>query len=176
MRDMKIDRGICYIDFSIPTRGLIGIRNEFLTATKGLGILNSIFIGYEPFRGERPTQDQGSLVASESGISNTYGLLNAQGRGVLFIGPGVPVYEGMVVGQNAKAGDIYVNVCKAKELTNFRSKNMGVREVLDVPHLMDLEEALEYIGDDELVEITPKNIRIRKVFLTEIDRKKAGRR
>jgi GTP-binding protein len=176
MRDMKIDRGICYIDFSIPTRGLIGIRNEFLTATKGLGILNSIFIGYEPFRGERPTQDQGSLVASESGISNTYGLLNAQGRGILFIGPGVPVYEGMVVGQNAKAGDIYVNVCKAKELTNFRSKNMGVREVLDVPHLMDLEEALEYIGDDELVEITPKNIRIRKIFLTEIDRKKAGRR
>jgi GTP-binding protein len=175
MKDMKVDRNMAYLDFSIPTRGVIGLRNQFLTSTKGQGIMNSIFTGYEPYKGESEHNEHGSLVASESGVSNSYGLINAQGRGELFIGPGVPVYKGMVVGQNAKALDIPVNICKTKELTNFRSKNMGVQEHLEVPRKMELEDALEYIGDDELVEITPKSIRIRKMFLTDADRKRAGK-
>jgi GTP-binding protein len=172
MKDMRVDRGTVFLDFAIPTRGLIGIRNEFLTATKGLGIINSIFLGYEEFKGEFASVVHGSLVASESGVSNSYGLINAQGRGQLFIGPGIDVYEGMVVGENAKAGDIMVNICKAKELTNFRTKNFGVQEQLDVPRTIGLEDALDYIGDDELVEATPKNIRIRKAILSEAERAK----
>ncbi len=128
MKDMRVDRGITFIDFIIPTRGLIGIRNEFLTSTKGLGIMNSIFLGFEEFKGEFSANPHGSLIASETGESNSYGLMNAQGRGQLFIKPGIVVYEGMVVGQNAKAEDMMVNICKTKELTNFRSKNMGVQE------------------------------------------------
>lgn len=175
MKDMKVDRGITLMDFAIPTRGLIGIRNEFLTATKGLGIMNSIFLGYEEFKGEISTNPHGSLVSSESGSSNSYGLINAQGRGQLFIAPGVEVYEGMVVGQNAKSDDILVNICKAKELTNFRTKNFGVQEALEVPRQMGLEDALDYIGEDELVEATPKNIRIRKSILSENERVKIKR-
>jgi GTP-binding protein len=175
MKDMKVDRNMAYLDFSVPTRGIIGLRNQFLTSTKGQGIMNSIFTGYEPYKGESEHNEHGSLVASEAGASNSYGLINAQGRGELFITPGVPVYKGMVVGQNAKALDIPVNICKTKELTNFRSKNMGVQEHLEVPKEMSLEDALEYIGDDELVEITPKSIRIRKMFLTDADRKRAGK-
>ncbi len=172
MKDMNVDRGIAYLDFLVPTRGLIGMRNEFLTSTRGMGIMNSIFVGYESYKGDLSNDTHGSLVASESGTSNTYGLLNAEERGTLFIGPGVSIYEGMVVGKNAKLGDVIVNVCRTKELTNFRSKNMGLREQLDVPRAMDLEDALEYIGDDELVEVTPKNIRIRKMYLTDNDRKR----
>ncbi len=175
MKDMNVDRGIAYLDFTVPTRGLIGMRNEFLTSTRGMGIMNSIFLGYESWKGETTHDTHGSIVSSESGISNSYGLLIAQGRGELFIGPGVPVYEGMVVGQNAKSEDILVNIVKAKELTNFRSKNMGIQETLDVPRAMGLEDALEYIGDDELVEVTPKSVRIRKAVLTEIDRRRARR-
>ncbi|MEK7512897.1 MAG: EF-Tu/IF-2/RF-3 family GTPase [Patescibacteria group bacterium] len=175
MRDMRVDREHAFLDFAVPTRGLIGVRNEFLTSTKGQGIMNSIFLGYEPFKGEYSPNQRGSLVASESGVSNSYGLVNAQGRGQLFIGPGVEVYEGMVVGQNAKANDIPVNICKAKELTNFRTKNFGIQETLDVPRMMGLEDALDYIGDDELVEVTPKSVRIRKRYLTENDRKRAER-
>ncbi len=173
MKDMKVDRGQVFMDFAIPTRGLIGVRNPFLTATKGNGIMNSIFLGYEEIKGDLDDGQHGSLVSTETGISNSYGLLNSQGRGKLFIGPGVEAYEGMVVGENAKAGDILVNICKTKELTNFRTKNFGVQEGLEVPHTMGLEDALDYIGDDELVEITPKNIRIRKAFLKESDRRKA---
>ena len=173
MKDMKVDRGQVFMDFAIPTRGLIGVRNPFLTATKGTGIMNSIFLGYEEIKGDLDDGQHGSLVSTETGVSNSYGLLNSQGRGKLFIGPGVEAYEGMVVGENAKAGDILVNICKTKELTNFRTKNFGVQEGLEVPHTMGLEDALDYIGDDELVEITPKNIRIRKAFLKESDRRKA---
>ncbi len=175
MRDMKVDRGQTFMDFAIPTRGLIGVRNPFLTATKGQGIMNSIFLGYEPMKGELDSNQHGSLVSTETGISNSYGLLNSQGRGKLFIGPGVEAYEGMVVGENAKAGDILVNICKTKELTNFRTKNFGVQEGLEVPHTMGLEDALDYIGDDELVEATPKTIRIRKLFLKESDRRKSSK-
>ena len=172
MKDMRGDRAVTFMDFAIPTRGLIGIRNEFLTNTKGMGIMNSIFLGYEEFKGEIATNPHGSLIASEAGASNSYGLLNAQPRGVLFIAPGVEVYEGMVVGENAKDDDMEVNICKAKELTNFRTKNFGVQEGLDVPREMGLEVALDYVGDDELVEVTPKNIRIRKTMLKEGDRSK----
>lgn len=172
MKDMRADRGTTFIDFIVPTRGIIGIRNQFLTSTKGMGIMNSIFLGFEEYKGDLAVNPHGSLVASESGTSNSYGLMNAQGRGELFITPGVPVYEGMVVGKNAKAEDLMVNICKSKELTNFRSKNMGVQEVLEVPRQMGLEDALDYIGEDELVEITPQNIRIRKAVLKESDRKK----
>jgi GTP-binding protein len=172
MKDMKVDRGTTFMDFAIPTRGLIGIRNSFLTATKGLGIMNSIFLGYEDYKGELSSDNHGSLISTETGTSNSYGLINAQGRGKLFIGPGVEVYEGMVVGENAKAGDILVNICKAKELTNFRTKNFGVQEGLEVPHEMGLEDALDYIAEDELVEATPKSVRIRKALLKESDRRR----
>ncbi|OGM90287.1 GTP-binding protein TypA [Candidatus Wolfebacteria bacterium RIFCSPHIGHO2_01_FULL_48_22] len=169
MKDMRMDRGIAYFDFVIPTRGLIGVRNAFTTTTKGKGIMNSIFLGYEPYKGDLAPDSHGSIVASESGISNSYGLITGQGRGQLFIGPGVPVYKGMVVGQNAKAENIPVNICKTKELSNMRSKNQGIQETLDVPRTLTLEDALDYIGDDELVEVTPKNIRIRKMHLHKSD-------
>ncbi|MBI2013300.1 MAG: translational GTPase TypA [Candidatus Colwellbacteria bacterium] len=172
MRDMKVDRGVAFMDFAIPTRGLIGIRNEFMTSTKGLGIMNSLFLGYEEYKGEFTSNSHGSLIASEGGEANSYGLINAQSRGQLFISPGTKVYEGMVVGQNAKAEDIKVNICREKQLTNFRTKNFGVQETLDVPREMGLEDALDYIGEDELVEVTPKNIRLRKMILSENERRK----
>jgi len=172
MRDMRVDRGETFMDFAIPTRGLIGFRNEFLTATRGKGIINSLFLGYEPHKGDLTTSPHGSLVSSETGTSNSYGLIGAQERGTLFIGPAVPVYKGMVVGQNAKADDIIINICREKQLTNFRTKNFGIQEGLEVPRQMSLEDALDYIGDDELVEITPENIRIRKMYLNENDRKR----
>ncbi len=175
MRDMRVDRGETFMDFAIPTRGLMGFRNEFLTSTRGKGIMNSIFLGYEPHKGDLTLSSHGSLVASETGTSNSYGLLAAQERGELFIGPGVPVYEGMVFGKNAKVNDIIINVCREKQLTNFRTKNFGVQEGLEVPREMSLEDALDYIGDDERVEITPKSIRIRKMYLTENERKKNSR-
>ncbi|MGC9603523.1 MAG: translational GTPase TypA [Minisyncoccia bacterium] len=175
MKDMRVDNGEVFMDFAIPTRGLIGIRNEFLTNTKGMGIMNSIFLGYEEYKGDLRDEPHGSIIATEAGITNNYGLVTAQERGKLFLGPGVPVYEGMVVGQNAKAGDIGVHVCRTRQLTNFRAKNEGLGEQMEVPVEMTLEGALNYIGDDELVEITPKNIRIRKMFLTENERKRAKR-
>lgn len=175
MRDMRVERGAAHMDFAIPTRGLIGLRNEFLTTTKGQGIMNSIFLGYEPYKGELTSDNHGSLVSSETGLSNSYGLIMAQERGQLFIGPAVEVYEGMVVGTNRKAGDIIVNICRTKELTNFRSKNQGIQEGMEVPKEMSLEDALEYISDEELVEITPKSIRIRKAALSESDRKRQAR-
>ena len=172
MKDMKVDRGQAFMDFAIPTRGLIGVRNQFLTSTKGLGIMNSIFLGYEEHKGSLTVNPHGSLVSSESGESNSYGLLAAQSRGNLFIGPGVKVYAGMVVGENAKDEDIVVNICREKTLNNFRTKNFGVQEALEVPRIMELEDALDYIGDDELVEVTPKGVRVRKMALNENDRKR----
>jgi GTP-binding protein len=174
MKDMRVDNGTVFMDFTIPTRGLIGIRNEFLTSTKGTGIMNSIFLGYEDFKGELRNEPHGSIVATEAGVTNNYGLATAQERGKLFLGPGIPVYEGMVVGQNAKAEDIGVHVCRTRQLTNFRAKNEGLADQIEVPVTLSLEDALNYIGDDELVEITPQNIRIRKQFLTENERKRAN--
>ncbi len=172
MKDMRTDKGNNHMDFLIPTRAMIGIRNEFLTSTKGTGIMNSIFMGYEEYKGDLSETPHGSIVSTETGVTNNYGLVSAQGRGKLFLSAGVTVYEGMVIGQNAKARDELINVCRTKQLTNFRAKNEGLQDQLEVPITMTLEDSLNYIGDDELVEITPKNIRIRKALLTENDRKK----
>jgi GTP-binding protein len=174
LKDMRAENGISFMDFVIPTRGLIGYRNEFMMDTRGQGILNSLFLGYRPYCGDLGNIGHGSLIAHESGESNSYGMKMAQERGQLFIHPGVQVYEGQVVGQNAKPEDLVVNICKEKRLSNMRSKGDGVAEALDVPRIMGLEDALEYIGDDELVEVTPKNIRIRKALLKDYERKRAG--
>ncbi len=173
MKDMKVDRGSAIMDFVIPTRGLIGLRGIFLTSTKGTGIMNSIFLNHEEYKGDLRDDTRGSIVATEAGTSNNFGLITAQGRGKLFIAAGVLVYEGMVVGQNAKSGDVLANVCKTKELTNFRAKNEGLQAQLEVPITLTLEDSLSYIGDEEMVEVTPKNVRIRKALLTENERKRA---
>ena len=176
MKNMRMDdKKISFMDFEIPTRGLIGIRNKFLTATKGTGIMNSIFLGYEPYKGDITAIPHGSIVATQAGDSNNYGLVTAQGRGTLFIGPGVAVYEGMVVGENAKEGDVRVHVAREKQLTNFRAKNEGLATQLETPLTLSLEDALDYIADDELVEVTPQNVRIRKQYLTEAEQKRAGK-
>ena len=146
------------LEFVIPARGLFGYKSEFLTSTKGEGVMNSVFFEYQPYKGELSRRDTGSLVAFETGDAVTYGLFNAQGRGTLFIGAGTPVYEGMVIGESPKSDDINVNVCKTKHLTNTRSSSSDDALRLITPKKMSLEECLEFIGDDELLEITPKNI------------------
>ena len=153
------------IEFKIPARGIIGYRTEFLTDTKGEGTMNTMFEGYEPYKGEIMSRTRGVLVAFEAGTSVTYGLFNAQERGDLFIGPGVEVYEGMIVGLNARNEDISINVCKEKHLTNTRASGSDEALRLVPPIQMSLEKAIEFIEDDELVEITPKNIRLRKKIL-----------
>ena len=159
--------------FLVPSRGLFGYRNEFLTATKGEGILASVFEKYEPFKGEIARRSTGSLVAFETGETVTYGLFNAQERGVLFVGPGVPVYAGMIVGQNPKAEDMSVNVCKRKQLTNMRASGSDDALRLVTPKIMSLEQCLEFLADDELLEVTPKNLRLRKRILDHSLRMKA---
>ncbi|MGL4790236.1 MAG: translational GTPase TypA [Anaerotignaceae bacterium] len=177
MTDMRPSNGgYTRLQFSIPARGLIGYRNEMLTDTKGNGILNSLFDGYEPFRGEIPKRGQGSLIAFEDGESVAYGLFNAQDRGDLFIGAGVKVYAGMVIGRNARNDDMEVNVCKRKQLTNMRSSGADDSLKLTTPINMSLEQCLEFIADDELVEITPINLRIRKRLLDANARKRARNR
>jgi GTP-binding protein len=163
--NMKNEGGIVDIEYIIPTRELFGFRSQFISDTKGLGIINTIFDSYKPDNGVRFERDFGSLVCHETGVTKLYGLVNIQDRGTLFIGTGVTVYRGQVVGQNARTGDMSVNICREKQLTNIRSKGEGVSEHFNVPNEMDLEDALEYIDDTELVEVTPKNIRIRKVDL-----------
>ena len=153
------------LEFIIPARGLFGYKSEFLTATKGEGVFSSVFFEYQPYKGEFSRRSTGSLVAFETGEAVTYGLYNAQGRGTLFIGPGTQVYEGMVIGESPKSDDINVNVCKQKHLTNTRSSSSDDALRLITPKRMSLEECLEFIADDELLEITPKNIRIRKRIL-----------
>ncbi|MFH0814823.1 MAG: translational GTPase TypA [Candidatus Falkowbacteria bacterium] len=175
MREMQKENGIVFLEFLIPTRGLFGFRNEFLTLTRGLGISNTIFFDYLPDPGNWKERSHGSLVAHETGTTALYGLLNVQDRGVMFVGPAVEVYCGQVVGQNAKSGDIRVNVCKQKQLSNMRSKGDGSAEHFNAPRIMDLADALEYIGDDELVEATPKSVRIRKVMLNPLDAKRKAR-
>lgn len=173
--DLKVEGVNAFIEFTVPTRGLIGFRSRFTTLTKGQGIMHSLFEGYEPFAGIMDANAHGSLVAHESGITRAYGLMSAEERGELFLGPSVNVYEGMIVGQNAKENDLRVNVCREKKLSNMRAKSDGGMEFLKVPRKMDLEEAIEYIGPDELVEVTPESIRIRKRYLTEIEESRAKR-
>ncbi len=157
--------GYMRLEFKIPARGLIGYRSEFLTDTKGNGIMNHVFNGHEPYKGEIFSRQRGSLVAWEDGDAVTYGLYNAQERGILFITPNTKVYEGMVVGENARNEDIVVNVCKKKHVTNMRASGSDEALRLTPPKIMSLEQALEFISEDELVEITPKNIRLRKRIL-----------
>ena len=157
--------GYMRLEFKIPARGLIGYRSEFMTDTKGNGIMNHVFDGYEPYKGDISSRTRGSMVAWEDGESITYGLFNAQERGSLFIGPGIKVYQGMIVGENSRAEDIVINVCKRKHVTNMRASGSDEALRLVPPILMSLEQALEFIADDELVEVTPKNIRLRKKIL-----------
>lgn len=166
--------GYTRLEFSIPSRGLIGYRGEFMTDTKGNGILNTIFDGYGPYKGDIQYRKQGSLIAFEAGEAITYGLYNAQERGTLFIGPGEKVYSGMVVGQNGKAEDIELNVCKKKQLTNTRSSSADEALRLTPPRVLSLEQALEFIDTDELLEVTPASLRIRKKILDPTLRKRAG--
>ncbi|MEK9130531.1 MAG: translational GTPase TypA, partial [Patescibacteria group bacterium] len=161
-------------EFEIPTRGLIGYRSEFLTDTKGQGILNTLLLGYRPTIGEIATNPHGSLISMEAGQTMGYALTNLQERGDLFVGTGVEVYAGMVIGQTAKAEDMEVNPCKEKKLSNMRSKGDGSSVVIVVPRVMTLETSLEYLGEDELLEVTPKSLRIRKLHLDAVSRKKAG--
>ncbi len=158
-------KGYTRLEFKIPSRGLLGYRTEFLTDTKGNGIMNSIISGFEPFAGEIETRSQGVLVAFETGTAVTYGLYNAQDRGALFIGAGTPVYEGMIVGINPKPDDITVNVCKKKHVTNMRSAGADDAMRLTPPLVYSLEQCLEFVEDDELCEVTPQNIRLRKKIL-----------
>ena len=153
------------VEFLVPARGLFGYRNEFLTDTKGEGIMASVFDSYAPYKGDVTRRNTGSLISFETGESVTYGLFNAQERGSLFIGPGVPVYEGMVVGMTPKAEDIVVNVCKRKQLTNMRASGSDDALRLITPRQMSLEQCMEFLADDELLEVTPKNLRIRKRIL-----------
>jgi GTP-binding protein len=175
LKEMRMNGNIILLEFIIPTRGLFGYKNEFLTDTKGLGIINTIFFQYMEDPGNWREREHGSLISTDTGPTNMYGLRNVQDRGELFFSPGVEVYEGQVVGQNSRGNDIRVNVCKEKQLSNMRSKGEGNKEHFNVPRTMGLEDALEYIGDDELVEVTPKNIRIRKMHLSEVDAKRAER-
>ena len=161
------------LEFSIPSRGLIGYRSELMTATKGTAIVNSILKGYEPFKGEMRGRNRGALVAWEDGVSVTYGLYNAQERGTLFIGAGVEVYEGMIVGENSRAEDIVVNVCKKKHVTNTRAAGSDDALKLVPPRDLSLEQCLEFIADDELLEVTPKYLRMRKKILKTDLRAKA---
>ncbi len=166
--------GYTRLEFSIPSRGLIGYRNEFMTDTKGNGIMNSIFDGYGPYKGDIQYRKQGSLIAFEAGEAITYGLYNAQERGTLFIGPGTKVYSGMIVGQNGRGEDIELNVCKKKQLTNTRSSSADEALRLTPPKVLSLEQALEFIDTDELLEVTPTNLRIRKKILDPTLRKRAA--
>ena len=163
------------IEFKIPARGLIGYRTEFLTDTKGEGTMNHIFDSYEPFKGDIQARVRGTIVAFENGKSVTYGLYNAQDKGELFIGPGVEVYEGMIVGLNSRGEDLAINVCKEKHLTNTRASGSDEALRLVPPIQMSLEKAIEFIQDDELVEVTPKSIRLRKKILDSKERERAAR-
>ena len=166
--------GYSRLEFSIPSRGLIGYRGDFMTDTKGNGILNTIFDGYAEYKGDIAYRQTGSLIAFEAGESITYGLFNAQERGTLFIGPGVKVYSGMVIGQSPKAEDVEINVCKTKKLTNTRSSSADEALKLTPPKIMSLEQCLDFIDTDELLEVTPESLRIRKKILDPTMRKRAS--
>ena len=163
-------RGGTRLEFSIPSRCLIGYRSEMLTDTRGYGVMTHVLNGYEPYKGDIQERNRGSVVAFEDGVSTTYGLFNAQERSTLFIGPGVHVYEGMIVGENSREEDLPVNVCKEKHLSNCRSSGADEALKLITPTVMSLEQCLEFIKDDELVEVTPKSIRLRKVILDKAER------
>lgn len=168
--------GMTHLEIKIPSRGLIGYRSEFLTDTNGNGIMNQLFYGYEPYKGDIETRSRGSIVAHETGTSTGYGLWNTQDRGRLFVGPGVDVYEGMIVGECAKDEDIVCNVCKKKHVTNTRASGSDEALKLVPPTTLSLEQSMEFLADDELLEVTPKSIRLRKTILSKELRLKAESR
>ncbi len=161
-----------FLKFLVPTRGLLGFRYQFLTATRGVGVMNTLFHGYLPMAGAINGRSTGSLVAWETGVATTFGLKNAEERGVMFIEPGTEVYQGMVVGEHQRPGDLAINICKKKHLTNMRAARGEMETRLTTPRKMSLDEAIEYLGDDDLLEVTPANFRIRKRILDTEDRGK----
>lgn len=173
MKKMEMREGITYLEFIIPTYGLFGYRREFMTDTRGHGIMNCLFYRYMADNGEWKKRERGSLVACENGTTRLYGLTSIQSRGELFYGPGANVYKGQVIGQNSRKEDIWVNACKEKQLSNMRSKGEGGMEHFNVPRTIGLDDALEYIDDSELVEVTPKSVRIRKIALSELESKRS---
>ncbi len=176
LRDMRYgEDGYVHIEYKLPTRGLIGFNAFFLRTTRGDGVHSSAFTSYEPMEGEIKFHRGGALVASERGVAVTYGLLNAQGRGDTFIDPGTMVYEGMIVGSHRRNADVEINVCKEKKLTNMRSSTAEITRRLNSTISLSLEEALSFISDDELVEVTPKNLRLRKMELSATNRKRRSR-
>jgi GTP-binding protein len=177
MLDMQDSgEGTVRLTYLVPTRGLLGFRYQFLTATRGMGLMNTLFHGYLPMAGPMNTRSTGSLVAWEPGQTTAYGLKNAEERGNLFLGPGVEVYEGMVVGEHQRGGDLTVNVCKKKHLTNMRSARGEMEIRLTPPRQMSLDEAIEYLAEDELLEVTPVSYRIRKRILETEERGKQTKR
>ena len=162
-----------HLTYIVPTRGLLGFRYQFMTATRGMGVINTLFHGYGPLVGPIPSRNTSSIVAWENGVTTNFGLKNAEERGMLFLGPGVEVYEGMVVGETPRPSDLPVNVCKKKHLTNMRSSNKDIEVRLTPPRMMSLDEALEYLSDDEFLEVTPLNFRIRKRILNTEERGKS---
>ena len=172
LKHMKVEDNTAHMEFVVSTRSFFGYRSEFVTDTRGLGIINTLFYHYAPDNGYSYEREQGSLVAHEGGKTTLYGLTNAQDRGILFIGPAVDVYKGQVIGLNSRAEDMGVNVCREKQLSNMRSKGEGGMEHFNTPKIMELEDALEFIADDELVEVTPKNVRIRKIILDVVEERR----
>ncbi len=172
MKDMLVENAVAFLEFEIPTRGLIGYRNEFLTDTKGQGILNTLLLGYREKAGDITATSHGAMISMENGETMGYSLTNLQERGTLFVGPSVKVYAGMVIGENSRAEDMEVNPCKEKKLSNMRSKGDGASVSLETPRDMTLEINLEFLGDDELLEVTPKSLRIRKAILDPVKRKR----
>ncbi|MEP6754417.1 MAG: translational GTPase TypA [Chthonomonadales bacterium] len=168
--------GVVHITYRVPTRGLLGFRSDFITLTRGTGVLNSLFAGFQPLHGEISVEKSGSLLATETGVTTPYGLSNAEARGTLYVGPNIDVYEGMIVGKHQREGDLEINVCKTKHLTNMRSSTSDVGVRLTPFTIMGLDRAIEYIGPDELVEVTPKNIRMRKRILDASTRRREEKR
>jgi GTP-binding protein len=164
------------LEFLVPARGLIGFRSEFMTQTKGTGILHHNFHGYEPYKGDLSTRSRGALIALEDGMSVAYGMWKLQERSTFFIEPGVHVYAGMIVGENSREYDMVVNVCKSKQLTNMRASGSDEAVRLEPPRVLTLEQATEWISDDELVEVTPKSIRLRKRYLDHNDRNRMSKK
>ena len=167
--------GTTHLTYIAPTRGLLGFRYQFLTATRGMGVMHSIFHDYLPLAGAMVSRSRGSLIAWETGTTTTYGLKNGEERGVLFLGPGIEVYQGMVVGEHQRPGDLDVNVCKPRHLDNIRSATKEIQERLSPPRQLSLDECMEYLADDELLEVTPMSLRIRKRILDKHNRDKAVR-
>ncbi len=167
--------GTTHLTYIAPTRGLLGFRYQFLTATRGMGVMHSIFHDYLPLAGAMVSRSRGSLIAWETGTTTTYGLKNGEERGVLFLGPGIEVYQGMVVGEHQRPGDLDVNVCKPRHLDNIRSATKEIQERLSPPRQLSLDECMEYLADDELLEVTPQSLRIRKRILDKHNRDKATR-